>query len=79
MLAPAQGVVGSQDAADTALLPPVPQMMRRLYGQLRAAAEADVARTLPLPSAAPALAPHEADLDAELDDAAQARVQRLGI
>jgi hypothetical protein len=49
------------------------QMMRRLYGQLRAAAEADVARTLPLPSAAPAMAPHAADMDAELDDAAQVR------
>lgn len=47
------------------------QMMRRLYGQLRAAAEADVARTLPVPAAAPALAPHEAHLDAELDEAAQ--------
>lgn len=47
------------------------QMMRRLYGQLRAAAEADVARTLPVPSTAPALAPHADNMDDELDDAAQ--------
>ena len=46
-------------------------MMRRLYGQLRAAAEEDVARSLPVPASAPALAPHEVDLDQELDDAAQ--------
>lgn len=46
-------------------------MMRRLYDQLRAAAEAVVARTLPVPSSAPALAPHAQDLDEELDEAAQ--------
>ncbi|KAL4434095.1 hypothetical protein ABPG75_000536 [Micractinium tetrahymenae] len=50
--------------------------IRRLHGLLRAAKEAEVARALPKPSAAlaqraAALAPHEAELDAELDEAAQ--------
>ncbi len=49
-------------------------MMRRLYGQLRAAAEADVARSLPVPSSAPAMAAHAVDLDDELDEAARVRV-----
>ena len=49
--------------------------IRRLHGHLRAAKEAEVARVLP--RAAPALAggealaPHEADLDQELDEAAR--------
>ncbi|GAB4815551.1 hypothetical protein N2152v2_002597 [Parachlorella kessleri] len=50
--------------------------IRRLHGHLRAAKEAEVARVLP--RAAPALAggealaPHEADMDQELDEAAKA-------
>ena len=46
-------------------------MMRKLYGQLRAAAEADVSRSLPVPNAAPALTPHAVDLDEDLDDGAK--------
>lgn len=49
--------------------------VRRLHGHLRAAKEAEVARVLPrapaAAAAAAALAPHEADLDAELDEAAK--------
>lgn len=53
------------------------QMMRRLYGQLRAAAEADVARSLPVPSSAPAMAAHAVKLDDELDEAAQVPALRF--
>ena len=49
--------------------------MRRLHGHLRAAKEAEVARTLPAAAApaaaAAALQPTLEDLDAELDEAAQ--------
>lgn len=47
------------------------KMMRRLYDQLRMAAEAGVARTLPLPQTA-SIAPQQPNLDDELDEAAQA-------
>ena len=54
-------------------------MMRKLYGQLRAAAEADVGRSLPVPEAAPALTPHAVDLDEDLDDAAKVMLlQNIG-
>jgi hypothetical protein len=50
--------------------------VRRLHGLLRASKEAEVERSLPRPAAAARnggadLAPHEADLDAELDEAAE--------
>jgi hypothetical protein len=48
------------------------QAMRKLHGHLRAAREAAVAATMPAPRET-ALRPHAGDLDAELDEAAQAR------
>ena len=56
-----------------------PQALRRLHGLLRAAKEAEAERSLPRPAMAAAaaraaqLAPHEAELDAELDEAAEVR------
>ncbi len=51
--------------------------MRKLYGCLRAAKEAAVARTLPQAHAAPALAPHAVSLDADLNEAAEAEKAKL--
>ncbi len=48
------------------------QAMRKLHGHLRAAREAAVAATMPAPRET-AMRPHAGDLDAELDEAAQAR------
>lgn len=56
-----------------------PQALRRLHGLLRAAKEAEAERSLPRPAMATVaarasqLAPHEAELDAELDEAAEVR------
>eukprot|EP00887_Chlorella_sp_A99_P003429 scaffold7.g3429.t1 len=54
--------------------------VRRLHGHLRAAKEAEVERSLPRPlerTRLAALAPHEANLDEELDAAAQAIKQQM--
>jgi hypothetical protein len=48
------------------------QAVRRLHGHLRAAKEAAVERTLPQVRDIK-LAPHEADVDGELDEAAEVR------
>ncbi len=58
--------------------------MRRLHGLLRAAKEAEAERSLPRPAMAAAaaraaqLAPHEAELDAELDEAAEVSSSGFG-
>ena len=64
----------TQPGAPPALAPPPPP-----HGLLRAAKEAEAERSLPRPAMAAAaaraaqLAPHEAELDAELDEAAEVR------
>ncbi|GLC38597.1 hypothetical protein PLESTB_000450900 [Pleodorina starrii] len=51
--------------------------MRKVYGCLRAAKEAAVARTLPAVRPVPELAPHEVSLDEDLDEAAAAERAKL--
>ena len=53
--------------------------MRKLHGHLRTGSEAAVERALPKPRAPPLLAPHEVDLDEDLEEAGRVRALACGL